>query len=212
MKFLMEILKKAENSATIALSSGSDSVAVTHFLKKSYPQISLKAFHYNHNLREQNFVMQQKAIQFCEDFDVPLFIKKRDGDCEKRSEAELRECRYAAMTGLGTVITGHHLDDAVENYMYNCLNGVPEYLPMPLETVYDDFGLKIIRPFIITDKKEILEYIERHRLEKYVVEDETNADEKYRRNWLRNNLLPQIYDKGYNLKTIVRKRYMQKRG
>jgi tRNA(Ile)-lysidine synthase TilS/MesJ len=50
-------------------------------------------------------------------------------------------------------------------------------------------------------------YISDNKLESYIVEDETNVDEQYRRNWLRNNLIPQINEKGYNLKTVVRKRY-----
>lgn len=54
-------------------------------------------------------------------------------------------------------------------------------------------------------------YITFNKLENFLVEDETNknmnANNIYRRNWLRNNLIPQISDKGYNLKTIVKKRY-----
>jgi len=208
MKFLMSTLKKAEERVTVALSSGIDSIAVAHFLKTKYPKISLHCFHYNHNLRFQNNLMELSARQFCSDFNIPLTVKNRERT-SGNSEAELRTLRYSAMAGLGTVVTGHHLDDAVESYLYNCFNGVPEYLPIPLETVYSEFELKIIRPFIISEKSEFLEYIKQNSLEKYVVEDETNKDEKYRRNWLRYNLIPQIHDKGYNLKTIVRKKYLE---
>jgi tRNA(Ile)-lysidine synthase TilS/MesJ len=40
-----------------------------------------------------------------------------------------------------------------------------------------------------------------------VENDETNKDESYRRNWLRNNIIPQINEKRYNLQTVVKKRY-----
>jgi tRNA(Ile)-lysidine synthase len=208
MRFLMSILKKAKNKVTVALSAGSDSVAVSHFLKTRYPKIELQCFHFNHNLRTQNELMQSKAKEFCKDFGISLSIAKRL-QRDDNSEAALRAERYKSMAGLGAVITGHHLSDAVESYLYNCFNGVPEYLPIPLETDYFDIGLKILRPFIISDKSEILSYIEENNLEKYVVDDETNTDEKYRRNWIRNNIIPQISDKGYNLKTVVKKRYLE---
>ena len=208
MKFLMHILKKAENKVTVALSAGSDSIAVAHFLKVKYPKIKLRCFHFNHNLRAQNELMQSKAKEFCKDFDIPISVATRLYSPDT-SEATLRDMRYRSMSGLGTVVTGHHLDDAVESYLYNCFNGVPEYLPIPLETDYTEKDLKIIRPFIISTKKEIQEYIKENSLEKYVVEDETNSDEKYRRNWLRYSIIPQINDKGYNLQTIVRKRYLE---
>lgn len=204
----MNVLKKANNKVTVALSAGSDSVAVAHFLKTRYPKIDLKCFHFNHNLRPQNKLMEEKAEEFCDDFGI-LCVAAMRLYSEDTSEATLREERYRNMAGMGTVITGHHLDDAVESYLYNCFNGVPEYLPIPLETDYKDIGLKVIRPFIISNKKEILDYIKENSLEKYVVEDETNSDEKYRRNWLRYSIVPQINDKGYNLQTIVRKRYIE---
>lgn len=207
MKFLMSILKKAKGKVTVALSGGSDSVAIAHFLKTKYPKIDLQCFHFHHNLREQNDLMLEKCISFCTDFSIPLSFSVREKSGEE-SEAALRKARYDAMNGLGYVITGHHLNDAVENYLYNCFNGVPEYLPIPLETEYEENDLIIIRPFILSEKRNIRDYINKNNLEKYIVEDETNNEQKYRRNWLRNSLVPQINNNGYNLETVVRKRYM----
>jgi len=207
MKFLMSVLKKAEGKVTVALSGGSDSVAVAHFLKTKYPKLDLWCFHYNHNLREQNNLMVEKSKKFCTEFKIPLLLGVRSL-CDGETECELRNARYKAMAGLGAIVTGHHLDDAVESYLYNCFNGVPQYLPIPLETDYPQYRIKVLRPFIISEKSYILEYIKNNNLERFVVEDETNIDEKYRRNWLRHNIIPQINDKGYNLKTIVRKKYL----
>ena len=207
MRFLMSVLKKAEGKVTVALSGGSDSVAVAHFLKTKYPKLDLWCFHYNHNLREQNNLMMEKSKEFCSEFKIPLLFGVRSL-CDGETECELRNARYKAMAGLGAIVTGHHLDDAVESYLYNCFNGVPQYLPIPLETDYPQYRIKVLRPFIISEKFYILEYIKSNNLERFVVEDETNTDEKYRRNWLRHNIIPQINDKGYNLKTIVRKKYL----
>ena len=208
VKFIPQILKLTNNKVCIALSSGCDSVSIAHFLKTKYPKIELSAFHYDHCLRPQNNDMLQAASKFCKDFDITFDYDLRDVrmPCDK-SESALRTLRYKAMAGLGYVITGHHLDDATENYLYNCFSGTPEYLPIPLITEYEAFNLTIIRPFILTEKEDMRKYISDNKLESYIVEDETNVDEQYRRNWLRNNLIPQINEKGYNLKTVVRKRY-----
>lgn len=209
MKILPVLLKKIKNEkTTVALSSGADSVAACHFLKTNFPKVDLQCFHFNHKLRPQNELMQEKAQEFCDFLQVPLIIKSRKEDQIRLMESSLRSFRYLAMKELGLVVTAHHLDDAVENYLYNCFNGVAEYLPIPLETTYEDANLTIIRPFIYTDKNMILDYIVKNNLQKFIVEDETNSDTKYRRNWLRKDVVPLI-QKNYNLKTIVEKKYKQ---
>jgi tRNA(Ile)-lysidine synthase len=210
MRFIPQILKLANNKVTVACSGGIDSLAIAAFLKIYYPRINLQCFHFNHNLREQNEIMSNSVFTFCKDFNIRWEESYRNGnydDTDPKDESTLRALRYKAMAGLGYVITGHHIDDACENYMFNCLNGVPEYLPIPLVTEYKDFDLTVIRPFILNEKEEFRAFVKDYDLEQYVVEDETNTDEGYRRNWLRNNLIPQISEKGYNLKTIVKKRY-----
>lgn len=209
MKIVPTLLNKIKkNKTTIALSSGADSVAACHFLKTNFPRVDLQCFHFNHKLRPQNEIMQEKAQEFCNFFQIPLIVKSRQQNQIRITEDGLRSSRYLSMKGLGLVATAHHLDDAVENYLYNCFNGVAEYIPIPLETEYENCDLTIIRPFIFTEKSMILEYICKNKLQDFVVEDETNSDTKYRRNWLRKDVVPLIQT-NYNLKTIVRKKYKQ---
>jgi tRNA(Ile)-lysidine synthase TilS/MesJ len=87
----------------------------------------------------------------------------------------------------------------------NCFKGHPDYLPIPVKTEFENFT--IIRPFILTMKESMKNYIVENDLNRWVVEDETNKDESYRRNWIRQTLLPQINENGYNLYTTVKKRY-----
>ncbi len=211
MRFMSNVLKKVYPKAVVALSSGADSIAILHFLKTKYPKLNLSAIHYNHNLRSQNFDMQKNAEIFCSDYNIPLTVNVREAS-EKEisySEAELRLLRYQSFKGQGNVITGHHLDDAVESYLMNCFNGTPEYLPIPNETEYKLLGFCVFRPFLISTKEQILKYISNHNLEKYVIEDETNVELKYRRNWIRHKIIPEV-KQFYNLQTIVKKKYLKK--
>lgn len=209
MRFKSSLLKKAGSKICFAFSSGKDSVAILHFLKTRYPKLEITALHFNHKLREQNEIMESAAEKFCRDFNIPLLVKarKEGGNPERLSEHELRECRYKAFSGLKSVLTGHHLDDAVESYLMNCFNGVPEYLPIPEETNFKDYNFTVYRPFLISTTDDILRYIEKYCLEKYIVEDATNAEQKYRRNWVRHSIVPEI-KKYYNLRKIVKKRYL----
>lgn len=209
MNIIPSLLTKIkQQGAFLALSSGVDSVACLHFLATKFPKVSLKCFHFNHVLRHQNDVMMNKAAELCQKLKIPLIIKHRQEDETDFSENGLRTIRYKAMSGFGNVITCHHLDDAVENYLFNCFNGVPEYLPIPLETEYSEFGLNVMRPFMLNEKRELTEYAERNDLMQFVVQDETNQDQKYRRNWLRHSVVP-VVQQNYNLKTIVSKRYKE---
>lgn len=191
---------------TVALSMGVDSLAVLHFLKTRYPTHDIKAIHFNHNLRGQNFDMEMNAIRFCAEMQIPLTVRRRDRYTQKgQSEADLRKYRLEAFTGHGFIVTGHHLDDACESYLLNCLRGHQAYLPLPHFTEFD--GFSIIRPFLLTPKADMVDYINANDLNKWVVEDETNTDESYRRNWIRHTLLPEINANGFNLYTTVRKKY-----
>ena len=217
MKFISKILKLANNELTVPLSGGVDSLAVAHFIKTKCPKIKTKAMHFNHRLRPQNLEMEISCRKFCQEFSIPFLVKSRwEPDEDKHpeasdmtySEATLRHLRYKAMEGLGYVVTAHHLGDACENHFFNFCNGVEQYLPIPVFTIYETGDLNIIRPFILNSKEDFRKYATENDLNRFVVEDETNKDNKYRRNWVRNEILPLI-DKNYNLETIVRKKYIK---
>lgn len=216
MNAISSVLKLANNKITVALSGGIDSIACAFFLKTKFPKINLTCRHFNHKLRPQNDDMEIMCRKFCHYAQIPFSLGVRDTTIDttidtKPSEAALRELRYHSMRELGYVATAHHIGDAVENYLFNCLNGHPEYLPIPLYTVYtqDGYNLNIIRPFILNSKQDFRDYCEKNDLLQFVVEDETNTDTKYRRNWLRNDIIPVVKNKGYNLETIVNKRYQK---
>lgn len=212
MKFNSKHLKEIEEPLCVALSMGVDSLAVLHFLKTKYPKRDISAFHFNHNLRGQNFEMEGKAIRFCAKYQIPLVVKRRNLHTHKDTyEAALRNARYEAMgQEVSHIVTGHHLDDAVENYLFNCFNGTPEHLPIPEKTVFTEFdNLTVLRPFLLTKKVDMLKYVKQNELIEWIIEDETNKNQDYRRNWLRHTIIPHVNSVGYNLHKIVKKKYLK---
>jgi len=196
----------------LAFSGGIDSIVFSHFLRQGNRDFIL--LHFNHNLIPEDILIERKVNEYAKQmrFDVltgdPIVAK---GIAKGESvEAYCRENRYDFFDnvgGSGNILLCHHLSDAVENYMFNCIRGTPEYLP--IHPVVQRKNNKIIRPFLKTSKTDIEEYATKHDLWKYVAEDPLNQDQKKVRNWLRKTVIPEIQTR-FNLETVVKKMYDRK--
>jgi tRNA(Ile)-lysidine synthetase-like protein len=217
-------------------SSGVDSVAATHFLFKKYyysqsiirdRRFSLMAFHIDHNYREQNEQMLLKFSDFCriECFPNLKNVLVHHGSRKTFTEDYLRKARLEVMSLLATrtinsnnkrkviFITGHHLDDCIENYMLNVIRGHPAYAPMPVMSKHtgENYEYTICRPFIFSRKQEMIDYCKKHDLMRFVEEDSTNLESKgSRRNMIRNEILPILERDKVGMAKIVKK-MMEKR-
>lgn len=193
---------------TVAVSGGVDSISAAHLLWRMGYNITVA--HYNHNYQSCNREMMESVMDFCEDHKIKLYLEEREWrhipDIGGNVEAVLRESRMKFFRSLNQhIICCHHLDDAVEQYFLNFLRGCPEYIPIRWETLLKDSNKSILHPFLATVKEDFETYAENNDLMKYVVEDPTNKDNSFRRNWTRNEILPQF--KEFGLRKIVRKKY-----
>lgn len=189
----------------VAISGGVDSIAAAYFLRKYGIQ---KAYHFNHKMRPQNDMMEQKVRAFCEKHGIKLIVK---WGSNLSTEAECRNARINTFFNTigGTLITAHHLDDAAESYLLNGFRGHFEYLPIP---IYSSFKTgQIIHPFLLQEKSKFQQIAKQHNLEEFVEEDETNEQIKgSRRNWIRNSIMPLLEQEQIGIKKIVKKRYMER--
>lgn len=190
----------------VGVSGGIDSIACLHLLHRMLGN-RVKACHYNHNLRPQNNIMQQSVERFCDDLNIQLIVATRHSqDILGNVEHNLRKDRLDFFRSLNhDIVLCHHLNDAVESYIMNMLRGCPEYVPIPTITNLEDSLHSIRHPFLGASKNDIINYATNQKLIDYVVEDETNADNKYRRNWIRNEVAPMF--KEYGLEKIVKKKF-----
>lgn len=193
----------------VGVSGGIDSIACLHLLHRIYKH-KVGACHINHSYQEANDSMQKSVSSFCEDYNIPLTIitKQREDLITSNVEARLREFRLNAFKTLHKdIVLCHHLNDAVENYLMNAFKGCPEYKPIQEITPLDGSSFKLIRPFLSTPKHKIQLYAENNGLMKYVVEDPSNADNRFRRNHIRNQILPLL--DGIGLEKVVYKKFYQ---
>ena len=194
----------------VGVSGGVDSVCLLHLLhrlNKSLPMV-LVAVHVNHMLRGADadrdcaFVRDRCAadgIRFIsERIDVASEANKRGLSLEAAGRAVRYQVFREAAQGLQAeyhmpvkVAVAHHKDDLAETVLLNILRGtgVDGLTGMRLTSRSND-RYELIRPLLNVDRAKIEEYCRRHGLDH--VEDDTNRDQTYTRNWLRLDLLPKI--------------------
>jgi len=192
---------------TLLISGGVDSVVIAHWLKVRYRK-HFKLLHFNHQVQEANSLMEQKVTQFSKDFSFDDFcvVTRKDVYCKDLSENGLRQWRLERLREEGgSFVTAHHLNDVVENYLSNCLKGCPEYRPINEITKFNTFTL--FHPFLKTRKKDIIKYALNNDLMQYVVEDPSNNETIFMRNWIRNKLAREIYDRNLGIEKIIIKKF-----
>ena len=192
---------------TVCVSGGIDSICAAHWLKHHYHK-KFGMVHFNHWVQPTiNNNMEVNVAKFAKDFNIGcLYSCRSNPDFSDTSENGLREWRLSEMKFWGgKFITAHHLDDACENYLSNCFTGNPEHKPISEFTQFDKFS--IYHPFLLTTKQDFIDYANENDLMKYVVEDPTNKDTKYKRNWIRNVIVPELNERDMGLQTIVRKKF-----
>jgi tRNA(Ile)-lysidine synthetase-like protein len=199
IRIIKSILPK-DKVYSLSLSMGIDSVAAFHFLLSKGYRIS--PIHFNHGLREQNNIMEQKFFEICKKFNVNGIARKGTG---LNSEAECRTARLEFYESVAeNIVTAHHLNDWLESYLLNCFRGKPNHNPFEIVSTFPKF--KILHPFLISRKKDFEEYVLRNKLKEFVVEDETNSINKgSRRNWIRNFLIPEMKNQKLSLEKYALK-------
>jgi tRNA(Ile)-lysidine synthase len=106
-------------------------------------------------------------------------------------EAAARASRYAFLHqarlehGVRAIITAHHQDDLIETALLNMLRGTGSRGLTSLKSTED-----IKRPLLQVPKIQLQEYAESRGLRWR--EDSTNQDDRYRRNYLRHHVTPQL--------------------
>lgn len=194
---MIKFLGKLPQKCTIAFSGGIDSVVITDFLHNGKRDVQLAFFHHGtvNSERAEEFVHR-----FAEERKIPLRVGRINSEKSRDLSPEefWRNERYSFLDSLGgPVVTGHHLGDAIETWIFTSLHGEPKLIPYSRGNV--------IRPFLVTPKEEIRQWAYRKSLS--WIEDESNCDPKYMRNLIRMNIVPEALKVNPGLEKVIRKKY-----
>ena len=197
---MIRLIGKIPNDLVVACSGGLDSMAVTHFLRQSKRKVRIAYFNHDtfHSHQAQRFVEN-----YSNENKLDLYLGRVQGNKGKRSIEEFwRDERYNFFKRIKTkfLITCHHLDDAVETWVFSSLHGQCKLIPYKR-------GNNIYRPFLMTSRKKIKEYAERKEVR--WIEDPSNAKTDYMRNYIRHSMMPHILKINPGIRTMVRKKMIE---
>ena len=185
----------------VAVSGGSDSMALLHFMhaKSLIHNFKIIALNVEHGIRGQASLDDSQFVKsYCDSNGIELVSYSVNGpqkalDDKLSLEQACRLLRYECffdciVNGKCTkVATAHHRSDNVESVLLNLFRGTGL---KGLAGINANFSDKIIRPFLNVSKQEIMDYVNLHSIP--FVDDQTNFSDDYTRNCLRLNVIPKI--------------------
>ncbi len=186
----------ADTSLKIAYSGGLDSHSLLHALAslRLAAPLRLEAVHLDHGLQPESAEWSRHCRQVCARLDVPCQAERLEVRPVRGEglEAAAREARYAALMRHlqpgDVLVTGHQQDDQAETVLLQLLRGtgVRGLAGMP---ALAQFGHgRIARPLLGFSRVSLRTYALAEGL--IWVEDLSNQDPAYRRNRLRQQLIP----------------------
>ena len=188
------------NHYWLAYSGGVDSHLLLHLLVKIKAQLKagLTAVHINHGFSQKASAWQQHCQATCQHYGVAYRAFKLDKTPGKQySEAWAREKRYQILGRIlqagDVLLTAHHMNDQAETMLLHLLRGAgPAGLAaMPIVRQFS-VGL-LVRPLLAFSKAEIKYYANKESL--HWIEDESNDEIAYDRNYLRHEIIPSLLDR-----------------
>jgi len=190
----------AKGSILIGLSGGVDSVVLLHYLCQNAARYAwrLSALHVHHGISQNADSWADFCTELCVQYQIPLHIEYVDIAPlrEHGTEAAARKLRLAAFAGQSCdfVALAHHVDDQVETLLLQLLRGagVRGAAAMPQLSDRTD-SIPVVRPLLTCSRQEILNYAAEHGLR--WINDESNVDDNYPRNFLRHRILPLLSEK-----------------
>ena len=192
------IKQESYSDILVAYSGGIDSTALLFFSKKFANKYNknIKAIHINHNLNQDAKSWELHCENFCKKIEVKLIIKnikiilnKSDSIEEKARDARYKSI-YEVMKKNTIMLTAHHLEDQSETFLHQLLRGagVTGLSSMPVVKKIDQ-GFHI-RPFLKLNKEAIYDIANYNNL--LYIEDSSNDDIKFSRNYIRKKIFPVI--------------------
>ncbi|PJG84754.1 tRNA lysidine(34) synthetase TilS [Conservatibacter flavescens] len=184
----------------LALSGGLDSTALLLLLAKLrqiLPNLALRAVHIHHGLSPNADAWALHCQSLCQQLNVPFLCCKVQIDRKNGIEQGAREARYQAIAQIRdpdeVVITAHHQQDQTETFLLALKRGSGLQGLSAMQTHNTVYHLPIFRPLLNISRPQLEAYVKTHHMT--WVEDESNEDDHYDRNFLRNQILAPLRER-----------------
>lgn len=191
---------KTYRKLVLGFSGGADSTALALYLLSK--ELSFEAVHFHHHLRPQS---ADNDALFCKEFcstygipftqvDIPVNELKQKGESTESAARRLRmkywEEHFANEET--AILLAHHKDDVLENFFIRSLRGSSASGLSGLREEKIIAKVTYLRPLLAVTKSEVLDFLRSKKAS--WCEDESNSQNIYTRNVIRNKVIPALAD------------------
>ncbi|MFZ8198857.1 tRNA lysidine(34) synthetase TilS [Alteromonas portus] len=209
---LTDVKLPLQTPLVVAYSGGVDSTVLLQAVIAYREQFDspIHAVHVHHSLSDNADDWARHCELQCrlDDVEFHQYRVAVDTSSRKSLEAEARKVRYNALLEVceqigGVLLLGQHAEDQLETVLLQLKRGAgPQGLAGMGEVQYRGDTL-IMRPMLSLEKADIIAYAEEEMLQ--WVEDESNQQNSFDRNFLRNEIIPHLLERWPKLtKTVGR--------
>ena len=181
----------------IGFSGGLDSTALLALfakLREKQPHFQLRAIHIHHGLSSNADAWATHCENLCQQFQIPLLIQRVNVNMANGIEAGARQARYEAIAQhifpQEWLATAHHLQDQTETFFLALKRGSGLQGLSAMQAQSTVYNVTIFRPLLSFNRQQLLNFVQQQGIT--WIEDESNADNQYDRNFLRNQILPDL--------------------
>ncbi len=208
---LLETLPPLERPARlwVAYSGGCDSHVLLHALALLRPQlpVELKAVHVDHGLDPRSSQWAAHCHSVCRALGVDCVGLSVDASpaAGESPEAAARRARYAALAALmaegDLICTAHHQNDQAETLLLQLLRGAGPKGMAAMAASAELGAARLVRPLLPFGRDELSEYALAQGL--VWIEDPSNADTGFSRNYLRHQVMPVLQQRWPALNRVL---------
>lgn len=193
----------------VGLSGGCDSIVLLHALKCLRPALGVRvsAIHVNHQLQREASDWQKFCEETCRQWGVSLYSEVVESPVSngKGLEAAARDARYRVFRERlredDVLLLAQHQDDQVETVLLNLakgagidgLSGMPITRPLGRSQLF--------RPLLGVSRAALEHYAKQNDLA--WIEDPSNRDESFDRNFIRQSVLPLLEQRFTRVKSSI---------
>jgi len=185
----------------VGVSGGIDSMVLLHWLSMHKHDLPapIRVMHVDHGIHPDSDSWAYRVMAACAILQISCEVKRVSLDgLGNNLEYAARQARYKAFceSGADTLILAHHANDQCESFLLKLFRGsvVKGLKAMgPVTPCWYDDRMTILRPMLNITRGHIESWAELHGVSG--IEDPSNSDVRYDRNYIRNRIWPVIQER-----------------
>ncbi|MDK2070797.1 tRNA lysidine(34) synthetase TilS [Aliarcobacter butzleri] len=198
MNLNFSAIKESKN--LLAFSAGVDSSALFFLLLKQNIPFDIAIVNYNVRVQSKDEVNYAKELAL--KYNKQIFIKEVKLETTSNFEKNARDIRYKFFEEIidensyETLITAHQLNDKLEWFLMQFTKGAGLVELIGFNEFEQKENYKVYKPLLEITKEELENFLKQENIKYFI--DNSNFDEKYKRNYFRHNFSDKLLNEYTN--------------